>query len=479
MRIADRVYGEVDLPPLVAALASTPEFLRLDGIRQLGACAMVYPSATHTRREHSIGVSHLTGVAGCHLQSMYPKRIDADDILCLQIAGLMHDLGHGPFSHTFEEYMGGAWCHEAMSIRMLHHVVAKNVELCTQHFRIYPVEKNVAFICLLISGMDDTTPWPTEETGRCEDKRFLTDIVHSRSTGIDTDKLDYLCRDALAVFGATNALCVTRIVSAMRVTERSRLAFSESVAFDLVEIFRLRSKLHRQVYQHRDVLVAEALIKNMMATYDEQHVLRGVVDDPAMFARLTDSCIVGSTTTPGADLQRPWCRFVPVTISLYTLPLCTSCKSETAFQHKFCTQCGKSTMDRAGDVRDMHSNCLQAPGCTIRSAEVASDVSAIAGVAIAVHIVDIACGTAIEIVDPHTTKWKDYDPLCNVTFLSKDERATLRMNPESFFVPKTRHVRIMHSCLHASATDGDVTKAASAIRQWAMGGGVEITEEYE
>ena len=53
-RVHDRIHGDIELPPLVATLASTPEFCRLDGVRQLGGCAFVYPSATHTRREHSI-----------------------------------------------------------------------------------------------------------------------------------------------------------------------------------------------------------------------------------------------------------------------------------------------------------------------------------------------------------------------------------------------------------------------------------------
>ena len=472
LRLADRVYGEVDLPPLVAALASTPEFLRLDRIRQLGACALVYPSATHTRREHSIGVSHLSGVAARHLQSMYPLLVDPDDILCVQIAGLVHDLGHGPFSHTFEDYMGGAWCHETMSTSMLHHVAAQHKDLFEKYFHVYAFEKNIAFIALLVIGFDDTTKWPTEDTGRHAQKRFLADIVHSRGTGVDTDKLDYLCRDAMTVFGTTNALCVSRIVSAMRVTEQSKLAFSESVAFDLVEIFRLRSRLHHEVYQHRDVLVAEGVIKKMMAAYDERNSLCKVVEDPVLFARLTDSCILGASAD--VDFRRPWCRYVPVAVSLHTLPLCSTCSSETAIQHKSYTQCGTTTATRTGSGTE---RLLQAIGCTIGSADIAKQVSAIAGVEVDVHIVDIACGTAVDIEDPHGKKWKGFDPLCSVTFVSKDERTTLRMNPESFFIPKTRHVRIVHTCLPVSATGAEISHATSAIREWGVGKGVEITEE--
>ena len=73
-RIADRVYGEIDLAPLAALLSSTPEFSRLDDIRQLGGCAFVYPSATHTRREHSLGVCHLAESLPIIFNGCTPRR---------------------------------------------------------------------------------------------------------------------------------------------------------------------------------------------------------------------------------------------------------------------------------------------------------------------------------------------------------------------------------------------------------------------
>ena len=102
--IFDRLHGDIKLSPLAGVVISTPEFHRLDGIRQLGGCGYVYPSATHTRREHSIGVAHIATLVARRLQAQRPDLVDEDDILCIQLAGLLHDLGHGPFSHTFEDY---------------------------------------------------------------------------------------------------------------------------------------------------------------------------------------------------------------------------------------------------------------------------------------------------------------------------------------------------------------------------------------
>ena len=120
-RVHDRVHGEILLPPAVVALCNTRSFFRLDGIRQLGGCSHVYPSATHSRREHSIGVSHLAGKLVQSLREQAPHLIDADDVTCAQIAGLLHDLGHGPFSHLFEDFArehDHGWDHEVMGVRL-------------------------------------------------------------------------------------------------------------------------------------------------------------------------------------------------------------------------------------------------------------------------------------------------------------------------------------------------------------------------
>ena len=127
-RVADRLYGEVRLHPLLAAVAATPAFFRLDDVRQLGACFLVYPSATHTRREHSIGVCHLAGLLAERLRALHPHLVDADDVLCVQLAGLLHDVGHGPLSHTFEAHVartgGEAWSHEEMGVAVARRLFA-------------------------------------------------------------------------------------------------------------------------------------------------------------------------------------------------------------------------------------------------------------------------------------------------------------------------------------------------------------------
>ena len=223
-RVCDRVYGEVVLPPLAALIVNTREFQRLDNIRQLGGCSYLYPSATHTRREHSIGVCHLAGKMAKHLQTLHPEHINDDDVLCVQIAGLIHDIGHGPFSHTFEDYLKSCgmeeWSHEHMGARLFREVVSSGRIELSDRFDSDTSDQHLEFILLLMSGLGEEEPWPPEETiGRKKEKRFLLELVHSKISGIDVDKLDYLARDSLSVMGASRPIGIDRLINASRLLE--------------------------------------------------------------------------------------------------------------------------------------------------------------------------------------------------------------------------------------------------------------------
>ncbi|XP_049326797.1 deoxynucleoside triphosphate triphosphohydrolase SAMHD1-like [Astyanax mexicanus] len=165
----DPVHGHIALDPLLVSIIDTPQFQRLRNIKQLGGGYFVFPGASHNRFEHSIGVAHLAGKLVQSLRTDNELNITDTDELCVKIAGLCHDLGHGPFSHVFEGFMkeenpGSNWKCE-----------------------------NKALKINLNKSIDCITQW--SYTGRPQEKSYLYQIVNNQTTGIDVDKMDYFSRD--------------------------------------------------------------------------------------------------------------------------------------------------------------------------------------------------------------------------------------------------------------------------------------------
>ena len=116
--IIDPIHGFVRAYETEQKLILNPAFQRLRRIRQLSSTHLVYPGAQHTRFEHSLGVMHVAGMAGHALAEK--GAIDSEKIIILKLAGLLHDIGHGPFSHMFETLgFGGCFSHEEMGRKII------------------------------------------------------------------------------------------------------------------------------------------------------------------------------------------------------------------------------------------------------------------------------------------------------------------------------------------------------------------------
>ncbi|XP_067298511.1 uncharacterized protein [Pseudorasbora parva] len=105
----DPIYGQIELDPLLVKIIDTPQFQRLRHIKQLGGAYLVYPGATHTRFEHSLGMAHLAGSLINVLKEKQSELITDKDVQCVKVAALCYNLGHGPFSHLFERFIEEAW----------------------------------------------------------------------------------------------------------------------------------------------------------------------------------------------------------------------------------------------------------------------------------------------------------------------------------------------------------------------------------
>lgn len=306
----DPIHGHVAMHPLLVKIIDTPQFQRLRNLKQLGGTYLVFPGASHNRFEHSIGVGYLAGRLVQALNERQPELlISRRDILCVQIAGLCHDLGHGPFSHMFDGmFIPKArpeitWKHETASLAMFDYLVSDNnlMPVMEQHGLVLP--EDLDFIKEQIAGPLDTDTakgkkWPYK--GRPEDKSFLYEIVANKQTGIDVDKWDYFARDCHHL-GIQNNFDHRRFMKFARVCEvdgRKHICTRDKEVGNLYDMFHTRNSLHRRAYQHKVGHIIETMITEAFLKADKHIQVRGkggkmftlstAIDDMEAYSKLTD-----------------------------------------------------------------------------------------------------------------------------------------------------------------------------------------------
>jgi len=312
--IADNIHGHIVVPPICQAVIDTPQFDRLRGLRQLGSAHYVYPAAKHSRWEHSLGVMHLAGQFINHLMLKKPGCANEVDRICVMLAGLCHDLGHGPFSHLWENFVSEAregykWRHEKTSLDMLDFIIKDNdlMPVFAQHGL---AENDVTFVKEMIFGpfqlgSDKEGEWPY--LGRGPEKFFLYEIVANKISSIDVDKWDYMLRDNAALsIGVT--FDYRRFIlhsDIMDVEGRNRLCIRDKEAESVQEMFLDRVRLHRKGYQHRTIKIIDRMLLDAMLAADKHLELlkskSGAVcplsqacDDVLEFSKLSDDFLIRS-----------------------------------------------------------------------------------------------------------------------------------------------------------------------------------------
>uniref|UniRef100_A0A7N6A3H3 Deoxynucleoside triphosphate triphosphohydrolase SAMHD1 n=1 Tax=Anabas testudineus TaxID=64144 RepID=A0A7N6A3H3_ANATE len=306
----DPIHGHVELHPLLIKIIDTPQFQRLRYIKQLGGIYFVFPGASHNRFEHSIGVGHLAGQLLQALNERQPELlISSRDILCVQIAGLCHDLGHGPFSHMFDGMFipkarpDVKWKHENASVLMFDYLVTDNnlEPVMKQHGLVLP--EDLDFIKEQIAGPLDTNvaqgqKWPYK--GRPEDKSFLYEIVANKRNGIDVDKWDYFARDCHHL-GIQNNFDYHRFLKFARVCKvegQKNICTRDKEVGNLYDMFHTRNCLHRRAYQHKVGNIIETMITEAFFKADPYIKIQGAggkiftlstaIDDMEAYTKLTD-----------------------------------------------------------------------------------------------------------------------------------------------------------------------------------------------
>lgn len=242
--ITDPVHKYIRFSQVEREVIDSPAFQRLRRIRQLAGAHLVYPSAQHSRFEHSLGAMHIAGLAG---ETLLSKRYinQAEMVQDLRLAALLHDIGHGPFSHLFEELL-------EYRCNTTHEELGKKIIMQSEIADILQrYGSSVHQICQLSFGQSRVN--------------FMNEII---SGGLSADIMDYLPRDGLFTGAEYAKVDYHRLVSSLEVS-RNRLAINRSALNSLESMLISRYEMFKAVYFHKTVRGAEVMLLRSMISADE------------------------------------------------------------------------------------------------------------------------------------------------------------------------------------------------------------------
>ena len=227
--INDPVFGFLSVPnDTLLSVLQHPYVQRLNRIRQLGLSYFVYPGAMHSRFLHSLGAMHLMEEA---ISSLRQKGVEVshNESVAAMAAILLHDIGHGPFSHVMEHTLVDGITHEEVSLMMMEHI---NRDLGGVLDRAIAIFK-------------DEYP-----------KHFLHQLISSQ---LDVDRLDYLCRDSFFCGVTEGSVASARILKMMNVVD-DKLVVEEKGIYSVEKFLVARRLMYWQVYLHKTSVAAEQLL---------------------------------------------------------------------------------------------------------------------------------------------------------------------------------------------------------------------------
>lgn len=231
--INDPVHGFITIDhPLVIDIIGHPFYQRLRRINQMAFAHMVYPGANHTRLHHSLGAYHLMSNALSELKNK-GINISEDEELGAKIAILLHDVGHGPFSHALENILIPGMHHESISLLIM--------ELLNKQYN--------GQLSTAIQIFKDIYP-----------KRYLHQLVSGQ---LDVDRLDYLTRDSFFTGVSEGVVGYDRIIKMLTVHE-GELMVEEKAIYSIEKFLVARRLMYWQVYLHKTAVAAEMMLVNIV-----------------------------------------------------------------------------------------------------------------------------------------------------------------------------------------------------------------------
>jgi len=264
LQIVDPIHDFINVYNHEIQIIDNPIFQRLRRIRQLAGAHLVYPGAQHSRFEHSLGTMHIASQAASILKEK--NYLGSDDIENLRLAALLHDIGHGPFSHLFEEvlYKKRKTSHEKIGEKLIlkseiGDIISKN-------------GFNKIFISKLAFGNSKY--------------QFMNEII---SGGLSADMMDYLLRDSYFTGAEHARIDFKRIINSLDVHEK-KLSLNKSALHSFESMMISRYQMFKAVYFHKTVRAAEVMLLESMLLADDELGL--TTSDLQNYVQLTDEYII-------------------------------------------------------------------------------------------------------------------------------------------------------------------------------------------
>ena len=231
--INDPVFGFINIPnDFLFDIIQHPYFQRMSRIKQLGLSSFVYPGAQHTRMQHSIGAMHLMGEAIAQLRQE-GNDISQAEAEAVRACILLHDIGHGPYSHNLEQSLVNGVSHEEISLWMMQKINREldgKLEMALEIFtNVYP-------------------------------KKFLHQLVSSQ---LDMDRLDYLSRDSFFTGVNEGIIGSARIIKMLNVNN-DQLVIEAKGIYSIEKFLVARRLMYWQVYLHKTSVAAEKMLMNIL-----------------------------------------------------------------------------------------------------------------------------------------------------------------------------------------------------------------------
>ena len=272
MIIRDNVYGDIEVPSKFVELINTKEFQRLRRIKQLATAEQVFPGATHSRFSHSVGVFYVMTKIINHFEKILmsigqDQYVDAKEKDIILAAALLHDIGHGPFSHAFEKASISTkpYSHEEWTAKI---ITEKDTEInkVLRNWGIDVPERVIEYINCRLKEKNSTEGSAYVMEGTSPDFKFIfTSLVSSQ---LDADRMDYLLRDSFNCGVNFGKFDLENLIEGMSIgidgEGKFRVCVKKSYLANVEEYFFARYQMYRNIYLHPYKVLSETLLEKIL-----------------------------------------------------------------------------------------------------------------------------------------------------------------------------------------------------------------------